>query len=97
MRPGMPAIDDSLDRLKNWVVEDNNVITLKPRPGESGWKRCSDYLKGNKLHVVLNGEPIIDLDLSQGAMRDRPATGYISFQDEAKRIWYRNVRIKPLK
>jgi hypothetical protein len=166
----------------NWVVEDNNVITLKPREGESGWKRYHAYLtterkygdfildlefkfdkdgnsgvfmrvgelkdhvnsgfelqildthgkenvghhdcggviktqgpsknmvkpagewnrytitlKGNKLHVVLNDEPIIDLDLSQGAMKDRPATGHISFQDEAKRIWYRNVRIQQLK
>jgi hypothetical protein len=30
-------------------------------------------------------------------MKDRLAEGYISFQDEAKRIWYRNVRIKELK
>jgi hypothetical protein len=166
----------------NWVVEDDNVITLKPRPGESGWKRYGDYLtterkygdfildlefkfdkdgnsgvfmrvgdlkdhvasgfelqildthgkenvghhdcggviktqgpsknmvkpagewnrytitlKGNKLHVVLNGEPIIDLDLSQGAMKDRPASGHISFQDEGKRICYRKVRIQELK
>lgn len=166
----------------NWVVEEKNIITLKPREGESGWKRYNDYLtterkygdfvldlefkfdkggnsgvfmrvgdlkdhvnsgfelqildthgkenvghhdcggviktqgpsknmvkpagewnrytitlKGSKLHVVLNDEPIIDLDLSQGAMKDRPAVGHISFQDEAKRIWYRNVRIKELK
>jgi hypothetical protein len=165
----------------NWVVEENNVITLKPRPGESGWKRYSDYLrterkygdfvldlefkfekagnsgvfmrigdledhvssgfevqildthgkenvghhdcggvihtqgpsknmvkpagewnrytitlKGNHLQVVLNGEGIIDLDLSKTGLKDRPAEGYISFQDEAKRIWYRNVRIKEL-
>jgi len=166
----------------NWVVEENNVITLKPRPGESGWKRYGAYLttdreygdfvldlefkfneKGNSgvfmrvgdlkdhvnsgfevqildthgkqkvgphdcggvigtaapsknmakpagewnhynitlmgssLKVVLNGEQIIDLDLSKSRLKDRPARGYISFQDEAKRIWYRNVRIKELK
>jgi hypothetical protein len=45
---------------------------------------------------VLNGEGIIDLDLSKTGLKDRPAEGYISFQDEAKRIWYRNVRIKEL-
>ncbi|HCQ78557.1 MAG TPA: hypothetical protein DIV46_01140, partial [Verrucomicrobiales bacterium] len=28
----------------NWVVEKDNVITLKPRPGESGWQRYPDYL-----------------------------------------------------
>jgi hypothetical protein len=166
----------------NWVVEDNNIITLKPREGESGWTRYADYLtterkysdfildlefkfekagnsgvfmrvgdlkdhvnsgfevqildthgkenvghhdcggliktqapsknmvkpagewnrytitlKGSHLHVVLNGEAILDLDLSKSAMKDRPPIGHISFQDEAKRIWYRNVRIKELK
>jgi len=30
-------------------------------------------------------------------LKDRPAEGYISIQDEAKRIWYRDVRIKELK
>ena len=165
----------------NWVVEDNNVITLKPRPGEKGWQRYDSYLRteriykdfildldfkfnkggnsgvflrvgniknhvtsgmevqildthgkenpgahdcggiigtigpsknmvkpagewnhytitmvGNSLKVVQNGTQIIDTDLSQGAMKDRPLAGYISFQDEAKCIWYRNVRIKEL-
>ena len=165
----------------NWVVEEGNTITLKPRPGERGWQRYHDYLitdrkygnfildlefkfeeKGNSgvfmrvgdlsnhvssgfevqildthgkekfgahdcggvigtsapakmmvkpagewnrytitleddhLQVVLNGEQIQDLHLSETKLKDRPATGYISFQDEAKRIWYRNVRIKEL-
>jgi len=165
----------------NWVIEENNILTLKPREGESGWQRYGDYiaterqygdfildlefkfepkgnsgvfmrvgdlkdhvnsgfevqildthgkenvghhdcggviktqgpsknmvkpagewnrytitLQGNHLNVVLNGEKIIDLDLSQTAMKDRQAKGHISFQDEAKRIWYRNVRIKEL-
>ncbi len=166
----------------NWVVEKDNTITLKPRPGERGWQRYRHYLttdrkygnfvldlefkfnakgnsgvfmrvgdlknhvksgfevqildthgkkkfgahdcggvigasspskmvvkpagewnrytitlKGNQLRVVLNGEQIQDLDLSKTILKDRPAEGYISFQDEAKRIWYRNVRIKELK
>jgi hypothetical protein len=54
-------------------------------------------MKGNLLKVVLNGEQIIDLDLSKSGLKDRPAKGYISFQDEAKQVWYRNVRIKELK
>jgi Domain of Unknown Function (DUF1080) len=165
----------------NWVIEEGNVLTLKPRPGESGWKRFNDYiatekqygdfildlefkfeakgnsgvfmrvgdlknhvdsgfelqildthglekpghhdcggiiktqgpsknmvkpagewnryvitLKGNDLTVVLNGEQIQDLDLGKTDLKNRPAKGHISFQDEAKRIWYRNVRIKEL-
>ena len=164
----------------NWIVEDGNTITLKPRPGERGYQRYADYLttarkygnfvldlefkfnargnsgvfmrignlenhvtsgfevqildshgkkgtahdcggvigtsapssmmvkpagewnryiislKDNHLRVVLNGTQIQDLDLSRTKLKDRPAKGYISFQDEAKRIWYRNVRIKEL-
>ena len=165
----------------NWVVEEDNTITLKPRSGESGWKRYNDYLttdrqygdfildlefkfnakgnsgvfmrigdlkdhvnsgfevqildthgktkfgahdcggvigtsapskmvvkpagewnryvitlKGSNLKVVLNGELIQDFDLSKTRLKDRPEKGYISFQDEAKRIWYRNVKIKEL-
>lgn len=165
----------------NWVVEEGNVITLKPRPGESGWKRYGDYLRtdkkygdfildlefkfdaqgnsgvfmrigdtkdhvesgfelqildthglknpghhdcggiisaqgpsknmvkpagewnrytitlvGSQLKVVFNGEQIQDIDLSKSPLKDRPLSGYISFQDEAKRIWYRNVRIKEI-
>ena len=166
----------------NWVVEPGNVIALKPRPGERGWRRYDAYLttdrkykdfiidlefkflkRGNSgvflrvadpksqvnsgfevqildthgkkkigahdcggvigtvgasknmvkpagqwnrytisvigpaLTVVLNGEQIIDIDLSKTRLKDRPPSGYIGFQDEAKFIWYRNVRIKEIK
>ncbi len=165
----------------NWVVEEDNTIALRPRPGERGWTRYKDYLttdrqygnfvldlefkfnaRGNSgvfmrvgdlkdhvrsgfevqildthgkkrvgphdcggvigtaapsknmvrpagqwnrytitlidhsLKVVLNGEQIIDLDISKSRLKDRPARGYISFQDEGKPVWYRNVRIKEL-
>ena len=69
-------------------------MVVKPA-GE--WNRYTITLIGDHLQVVLNGEQIQDLDLSQTNLKDRPAKGYISFQDEAKRIWYRNVRIKELK
>lgn len=166
----------------NWVIEDGNILTLHPRPGEHGWQRFDAYImtkrkykdfvidlefkilakgnsgvffrvddplepvekgievqildthglenpghhdcggvirtqgpsknmakpagewnryiiacKGNHLTVVLNGEKIIDLQLDKSAMKDRPMEGHIGFQDEAKRVWYRNVRIKELK
>ena len=60
------------------------------------WNEYIIYLNGNRLRVTQNGEEIQNLDLSKTPMKDRPAEGYISFQDEAKRIWYRNVRIKEL-
>ena len=60
------------------------------------WNRYTITCIGSQLNVVLNGEQIIDLDLSTSRLKDRPAAGYIGFQDEAKFIWYRNVRIKEL-
>ncbi len=60
------------------------------------WNEYIVYLNGNQLKVTLNGEQIQDLDLSKTGLKDRPAKGHIGFQDEAKRIWYRNVRIKEL-
>ena len=61
------------------------------------WNRYTITLQGDHLVVVLNGEKIQDLDLGQTGLQDRPASGYISFQDEAKEVWYRNVRIRELK
>ena len=60
------------------------------------WNRYTITCKGTKLKVVLNGEQIIDLDLSKSGLKNRPPAGYIGFQDEAKPVWYRNVRIKEL-
>ena len=60
------------------------------------WNRYTITCRGNQLQVVFNGEQVIDLELDQSAMKDRPAEGFIGFQDEAKRVWYRNVRIKEL-
>lgn len=166
----------------NWVVEDDGMVALHPRPGEHGWQRYDAYLttarkykdfvldlefkfnksgnsgvflrvgdpmsqvksgfevqildthgkpnpgphdcggvigtaapsknmvkpagewnryiitcRGNHLTVELNGQQIIDLELDKSALKDRPSEGYIGFQDEAKRVWYRNVRIKELR
>lgn len=60
------------------------------------WNRYTISVIKSHLTVIQNGEKIVDIDLSKSAMKDRPLEGYISFQDEAKRIWYRNVRIKEL-
>lgn len=61
------------------------------------WNRYTITVRDNQLTVVLNGEQIVDIDLSTSAMKDRPPEGYIGFQDEGKPVWYRNVRIKELK
>ena len=60
------------------------------------WNRYIITCQGNRLIVVLNGQQIIDLELDKTGLRDRPLEGHIGFQDEAKPIRYRNVRIKEL-
>ena len=60
------------------------------------WNRYIITGQGNQLKVELNGEQIIDLELDKSAVKDRPLEGHIGFQDEAKRVRYRNVRIKEL-
>ena len=60
------------------------------------WNRLTVTAKGNRLKVVLNGEQVIDVDLSTTKAKDKPVEGYLGFQDEAKKLWYRNVRIKEL-
>lgn len=60
------------------------------------WNHYTITCVGSHLEVVFNGEKVIDMDLSQSPLKDRPMEGYIGFQDEAKRVWYRNVRIKEL-
>lgn len=60
------------------------------------WNHYTISVIQNQLTVVLNDEQIVDIDMSKSAIKDRPSEGYISFQDEAKRIWYRNVKIKEI-
>ena len=61
------------------------------------WNRYTLTLKDRRLTVDFNGERTIVLDLAASPMKDRPVEGHIGFQDEAKHVWYRNVRIKELR
>ena len=60
------------------------------------WNRYRIRMVQSQLTVVLNGEQIVDVDLSRTPMKDRPLRGHIGFQDEGKRVWFRNVRIREL-
>ena len=61
------------------------------------WNRYTITVQGRTVKVVFNGEQVIDTTLEAMNMADRPNLGHIAFQDEALRVWYRNVRIKELK
>ncbi len=77
------------------------------RPGE--WNRYTIFCQDNKINVVLNGQPIIDMDLNDWseahknpdgtrnkfntAYKDMPRVGHIGLQDHGHPIWFRHLRI----
>ena len=69
---------------------------MSKAPGE--WNRMIVTCKGHHLQVVLNGEKIIDIQLDEFAVKDRPLEGHVGLQDhgEPNNIKFRNVRIKEL-
>lgn len=94
------AVYDCLAPSKNAV---------KP-PGE--WNRYQITCRGSRISVVLNGEPVIDMDLDRWtapnqnpdgsknkfgtAMKNFARKGYVGLQDHGRPVWYRNIRIKTL-
>jgi len=84
--------------------------TAVKKAGE--WNRVTITCKDNQITIVMNGQPIIDMDLNQWtearknpdgsknkfktALKDFAREGHIGLQDHGKPVWYRNIRIKPL-
>ncbi|MDH3585422.1 MAG: DUF1080 domain-containing protein [Phycisphaerae bacterium] len=60
------------------------------------WNRMIITCRGSHMDVSLNGEPIIDLDLSTSKVKDRPLRGYIGLQDHGQLLWFRNIRFKEI-
>ena len=69
---------------------------MSKKPGE--WNKMVVTCKGHHLHVNLNGEDIVDIQLDKTPVKDRPLEGYISLQDhgEPNNLHFRNIRIKEL-
>ena len=61
------------------------------------WNRYTITVKGRSVKVIFNGEQVIDTSLDDINFKHLANAGHIAFQDEALRVWYRNVRIKELK
>ncbi|MDA0840021.1 MAG: DUF1080 domain-containing protein [Planctomycetota bacterium] len=60
------------------------------------WNTMVVTCKGAQLQVELNGEQIVEIDLSESAVKDRPLKGYIGLQDHGAVMWFRNIKIKEL-
>lgn len=60
------------------------------------WNHLRIRSQANQLTVVLNGEPVNQVDMTKGELAKRPARGWIGFQDHALPLKLRNILIKPL-
>jgi 3-keto-disaccharide hydrolase len=83
--------------------------TSKPA-GE--WNHVVITCRDNLVSVEQNGEKVSEMDLNRWteagknpdgttnkfkyAYKDLPRRGYIGFQDHGGKVWFRNVKIKPL-
>ena len=90
------ARNQPVDVMGGGIIRTTAPFTNAVKPAGQ-WNRYQIIMKDTHLVVFLNGELIQALDLSRSAMKDRSKAGYISFQDEAKVVSYRNIRIKELK
>lgn len=70
------------------------VKNMSRAPGQ--WNRMVITCLGNKVKVELNGEQILDAELDQTPLKDRPSEGYLGFQDHGRPndIKFRNIRIR---
>jgi hypothetical protein len=60
------------------------------------WNSMKVTCKDGKVKVVLNGEVVNDVSLDHATIKDRPASGYIGFQDHGLPLWFRNIRVREL-
>jgi hypothetical protein len=61
------------------------------------WNKFQITNKGDKLTIVLNGVEVNEVDLNAGALKSRPKTGFIGFQDHGLPLSLRKIRIRELK
>jgi hypothetical protein len=65
------------------------------KPGE--WNTIDIECRGPKIHIVLNGKVIQDIDQSKiEDLKDKPLSGYFSLQSHSNKIEFRKVQIKEL-
>jgi hypothetical protein len=60
------------------------------------WNKMKVVVKGNKVTVTLNGEEVNEVALDSPRIKDRPASGYIGFQDHGLPLSLRNIRVREL-
>lgn len=103
--PGTPG-RHSVGAIYDLVAPSENVAR------KDEWNRLKVTCDGPKITVEMNGRRIAEMDLDRWteagknpdgspnkfrtALKDFKREGHIGFQDHGHRVWYRNVRIRPL-
>lgn len=89
--PGKPLNDHDSGGIIPGVPPTKRVA--KPA-GE--WNKFQITVQGGKAVVKLNGETVNELPLDHPKIKDRPATGFIGFQDHGLPLALRNLRLRAL-
>ena len=77
------------------------------------WNTMQLTCKGPSIKAVLNGKPVIDVNIDdwkepqknpdgsknkfKTALKDLPHTGHFGLQYHGQAVWFKNIKIKPLK
>lgn len=93
---------DSYGKKGKLIHHDNGGVIRTVGPSKNmskpagEWNRMIVTCKKSNLQVDLNGEEIVNIDLSNTPVKDRPLSGFIGLQDHGIPLWFRNIKIKPL-
>ena len=70
------------------------------------WNSEEIVMDGSRIKVTVNGQVIVDADLAEAAKegtmdkKEHPGlkrtTGHISFCGHGDKLWYRNIKVKPI-
>ena len=91
-------------------AKEPTVAAGKP---DGEWNTMEVTCKGPSIKVVLNGKLVIDVDIDdwkeprknpdgsknkfKTALKDLPRTGHLGLQYHGQPVWFRNIKVTPLK
>jgi hypothetical protein len=115
---GYNGIEIAIDDTKSAGYVDTGAFYDLVKPTKNAMKPVGEWnhivitSDRNRMSVVLNGEPVSQIDLDEWrepnkrpdgsphkfdvAYKDHPRKGYIGLQDHGSDCWFRNIKLKRL-